>query len=259
MAVDAVEVDSRGRNGCEWMRRLACYRHIEGNFGFAGSVQLFIRYGHDGDGAAHPVVVFAVFHEDLQFHLLQLAFVAVLGYGLVFGVEFDGGGAVGRAFAPFPVDRVAGNAERKRWWNGARVRPGACALSPIRPENGDCDDGNRQEQQPAQTSHGVVKTSLTDARVEQAVSSAARATVRASARTGASLGALFCRQSCADVQASAKLERSHNSRTAAFVRSSLQKFAPLNPSCIVHGEQLDSGASNRRNTFDDRSPEMKMV
>jgi hypothetical protein len=43
----------------------------------------------------------------------------------------------------------------------------AFALSPIRPENGDCDDGNRHKQQPAQTSHGGVKISLTDARWER--------------------------------------------------------------------------------------------
>ena len=43
------------------------------------------------------------------------------------------------------------------------------------------------------------------------------------------------------------------------MRSSLRKFAPLDPSCIVHREQLYGSASNRGSTFDDRSPEMKMI
>jgi hypothetical protein len=47
-----------------------------------------------------------------------------------------------------------------------------------------------------------------------------------------------------------KSKRSRNSGIEAFVRSSFQKLAPLNASCIVHSEQLDGSASNRGNTFD---------
>ena len=49
------------------------------------------------------------------------------------------------------------------------------------------------------------------------------------------------------------------SGTGAFVRTSGQKVASLNPARIVHREQLDSSAPNRRSALDHRPAETEMI
>jgi hypothetical protein len=49
------------------------------------------------------------------------------------------------------------------------------------------------------------------------------------------------------------------SETAAFVRTSGQKLASLDPPRVVHREQLDGRASHCRCTLDKRSEQLEMI
>ena len=52
----------------------------------------------------------AVFRVNLQFDAPEIHPVIVLGLSRGFGVEFDGLLAIGGAFTPPPIERVAGGA-----------------------------------------------------------------------------------------------------------------------------------------------------